>query len=648
MSKQSQSSLRPAPLASVRLTGGLLQERQAVVLRDSISYQYHQLKTTGRIDTLRLEWRPGAPNKPHEFWDSDIAKWIESASYGLTIKPDPELEARIDDVVELMRKAQEPSGYFNSFFQSVSPDKKFTNLRDQHELYCAGHLMEAAVAYFQATGKRALLDILCRYADHIAERFGPGKGQIKGYDGHPEVELGLARLAQATGNDKYMRLAGFFVDERGKGNGGIDKPGAKDSQHFFDLEAVARGDDPAKLWCKTYDYFQAHQPIRDQATIEGHSVRALYLFAGVADVAAATGDSALLAACRRVWNNMVSRRMYITGGVGSSRHCERFTYDFDLPNESSYAETCASIALAFFAQRMANLDRDGKYIDVLELALYNTCLAGISLDGRAYFYANYLATDPRWHDYECGFLAERHPWFGCACCPPNITRLLASIGSYAYSVGEGELAVNLYTASEVKAGPITLACETDYPWSGDVRLAVRSGGGKLALRLRIPGWAGKYTLRVNGKKVPAGLTPRKGYVTVSRVWKVGDVVELSLPMVPRRVYADVRVRHNTGRVCLLRGPVVYCLEEKDNGAHLNTLLLPRRSKLTDRREPKLLGGVVSVSAPAVRDTPARGKPPALYDTVPPTRAAAKVKFIPYYAWANRGRGEMTVWVREAP
>jgi DUF1680 family protein len=631
---------QPASVTSVRFTDGLLAERQQAVLKRSIDQQYDQCKTTGRLDAIKLKWKPGSTDvpKPHEFWDSDVAKWIESAAYALMLKPDAALEARVDAVVDDMAASQRADGYYNAYYLAVEPDKVFTNLRDKHELYCAGHLIEAAVAYFQATGKRKLLDVLTKYVDYIDSRFGPEPGKLNGYDGHEEIELALMRLYRVTNDPKHLKLARHFIDARGQG-----KEGDADRSHFFDREAVARGEDlKRKQWVDGYAYYQAHEPIRDQKAVEGHSVRALYMLSGAIDVAYQTGDKKLVAACKRLFDNCVERRMYVNGGVGSTRQGERFTFDFDLPNESAYAETCANISLVFAASRLLNRERDARYGDIVELALYNAVLPGISLDGTKYYYANYLATDPRWHHFERGYPADRHGWFGCACCPPNVARLLTSLAGYAYAVAKGEVAVHLYGSSTIEHEGVTLMQTTQYPWDGRVKFDVKGGATKLTLRL--PGWCEKPTLTLNGKAVAKDVLKiaKKGYVTMSI--KDGDAVELTLPMPVRRVYADVRVRHDVGRVTLFRGPILYCLEQKDNGPDLNAILLPEKAKVTAKPEPKLLGGVVTLTAPAAREANAAA---TLYGPSKPKRKPTALKAVPYYTWANRGSGEMIVWVREA-
>jgi DUF1680 family protein len=619
----------PAPVAAVRFNSGLLADRQSTVLQHSIDQQYEQCRTTGRLDAMKLLWTPdssGVP-RPHEFWDSDIAKWIESASYALMLRRDAALEARIDAAVNDIASSQRPDGYFNSFFQAVMPDRAFTNLRDQHELYCAGHLIEAAVAYAQATGKRKLLDVLIRYVDHIGRVFGPEPGQKNGYDGHEEIELALVKLHAFTRDPAHLRLAKHFIDSRGT------KP------HFFDLEADARGEDPKRRWWahESYAYYQAHRPIRDQKTLDGHAVRALYMLSGAIDVAFATADKALITACKRLYDNCVSRRMYVNGGVGSTRHGERFTFDFDLPNESAYAETCASIAMIFASSRLLNHTRDGRYADVIERALYNAVLPGISLDGTQYFYANYLATDPRWHRFDGGYRARREGWFECACCPPNLARLFTSLGSYAYSTAPREIIVHLYADSTIEHDGATLTQTTRYPWKGEVSFEC---SGSITLTLRLPGWCAKPTVKHNGKPVDLR-NARKGYLSIKL--GEGDRVKLTMPKPPARVYADPRIRHNTGRVAIMRGPLLYCLEQVDNGPDLNALTLPRSARIVEKTTPRLLGGVVTLHTTGRRDTPADT---ALYTTRQPRTKPAKLTFVPYYAWANRREGEMISWVRE--
>ena len=429
----------------------------------TLPIEYAQCRKTGRL--AAWTWKKGRPNPPHIFWDSDVAKWLEAVGYSLERHPDAKLEKLADGVIRDMARAQAADGYLNSHYQFVEPGKRWTNLRDCHELYCAGHLMEAAVAYSRATGKRTFLDVMCRYADCIDKTFGTRKGQKRGYCGHEEIELALVKLFHATGEARYLNLAKYFVDERGR------------HPNYFVEEASKRGDMKLRPFMDAKNlYLQAHAPVRGQTEAVGHAVRAMYLCSGMADVAAGTGDASLRAACRRIWKSATQRRMYITGGIGSSRHGERFTCDYDLPNETAYAETCASIGLVFFAHRMLQAEADGEYADVMERALYNGVMSGVSLDGKHFFYANPLTAHPVSYAARTGddhgdhTDPTRQEWFGCACCPPNIARLLASLGQYVYSQRGDVLYVHLYadgTASCNLAGQrVTVTQRTEYPWQG--------------------------------------------------------------------------------------------------------------------------------------------------------------------------------------
>jgi DUF1680 family protein len=628
---------------NVTFTDAFWAPRVATNRRVTLPIEHAQCRKTGRIG--QWNWKPGQPNTPHVFWDSDLGKWLEAVGYSLATHPDARLERQADAVIDGLVSVQQPDGYLNTHFALVEPEKRWTNVRDWHELYCAGHLIEGAVAYFEATGKRKYLDAICRYADHIDRTFGPRRGQKRGYCGHPEIELALVRLARATGQERYLKLAKYFVDERGR------------QPHFFVKEAVQRKDRRVP-WngAGNFAYFQAHAPLRRQQDAVGHAVRALYLYCGMADVAAATGDAGLQAACRRLWQSVTQKRMYVIGGVGSSRHGERFTTDYDLPNETAYAETCANIALVFFAHRMLQMEADGRYADVMERALYNGVLSGVSLDGKKFFYANPLTAHPRAYaartgdDHGAHTDPSRAAWFGCACCPPNIARLLASLGQYIYSQQGRTLFVNLFAGGEAGvdlAGTrVTVRQRTEYPWQGRVRIEVApERPAAFTLAVRIPGWCRGATVAVNGKRVALAGCLRKGYAHLSRAWRKGDRVEVVLPMPVERVEARPEVRSDCGQVALQRGPLVYCVEEIDNGANLADLALPRGAKLAARWEPKLLGGCMVVHGAAVRRAswkPADG----LYRTSPTKRNRAAFRAIPYCLWNNRGSGEMRVWLHE--
>jgi len=650
MSQNTLPHLVPVPLTRVAIDGPFWAPRLAVNRAVTIPENYAKCQATGRIDAFRLDWRPGsAEEPPHHFWDSDVAKWLEAAAYSLATHPDAETEAQVDAVVDLIAAAQQPDGYLNVHFTVVEPQNRFRNLRDMHELYCAGHLMEAAVAHYQATGKRKLLDVMCRYADYIDTVFGPEPGKKRGYCGHEEIELALVKLYRATGEERYLHLAKFFVDERGR------------QPHYYDIEARARGEDPTKTFFGgDYAYLQAHVPVREQTDITGHSVRAMYLCSGMADVAMETGDVTLLPALERLWRSATERRMYVTGGIGSSAYLERFTFDYDLPNDIAYAETCAAIALVFFAHRMLQITGDGAYADVMERALYNGVISGVSLAGDTFFYANPLEVDPIAHANRPDLfgkntiLPRREPWFSCSCCPPNLARMLASLGQYVASTGldpaqRSQVFIHLYMGGRVELeladGGLVLTQETRYPWDGDVRITVQPDApARFTLALRIPGWATASRSRVNGREVDLKGITQKGYAHIDRVWRPGDAVDLSLPMPVERIEAHPAVRADSGRVALQRGPLVYCLEEADSGPRLGDIALPMDATLRAEFDPSLLGGVVAISAEAQRRA-LEGWDGLLYQPRPTQTERVTIKAVPYFAWANRVPGEMLVWIR---
>jgi uncharacterized protein len=625
------NKLTAIPFTSVSISDRFWSPRVRANRTATLRHQYEQLKTTGRIDALKLEWKPGQEPVPHQFWDSDIAKWIEAGSYSLMTHPDPALEAQLDEVIALYAASQQPDGYLNTHFTSVRPEQRFTNLRDAHELYCAGHLIEAAVAHFQATGKRTLLNVMCRYADLIGRTFGTDAGQKRGYCGHEEIELALVKLARVTGEKRYLDLARYFVDERGR------------EPLYFEREAEARGEEPkldsAKSLHRRREYWQVHKPVREQDRVVGHAVRAMYLYSAMADLAQEDADQSLLDACHRLWDNLCLQNMYITGGIGSTRHNEGFTSDYDLPNESAYAETCAAIGLVFWAHRLLQVELNGRYGDVMERALYNGVLSGVSLDGTKFFYVNPLASNGQHH---------RQDWFGCACCPPNVARLLASLGQYVYSTDDRSLVTHLYVAGSATARvggqETTVQQRTDYPWDGKVTLGFDlASPASFGLKLRIPAWCRDASIAVNGQQHPVSI--ERGYASIDRTWKSGDTVDLNLPMLPQRIYANPLVQADIGRVALQRGPVIFCLEAADNGPAVEALSLSRDAEITAHLETDLFDGVTTLTSPATRTT-AEGWEETLYRPQPPKTEPATLKAIPYFAWDNRQPGEMLVWIRE--
>ena len=628
-----QAKLKAVPFTRVTIKDEFWAPRIETNRKVTIPTEYKMVEETGRIASFDLKWRAGDPNPPHIFWDSDVAKWIEAASYSLASYPDAALDSLLDTVIARIAKAQQPDGYLNTHYQQVEPDKRWTNLRDNHELYCAGHLIEAAVAHFSATGKRSLLDAVCRYADHIASVFGAERGKKRGYPGHEEVELALVKLYHTTNEARYLNLARYFIDERGQ------------QPYYYDIEARERGDDPASFWARTYAYMQALVPVREQQEVTGHAVRAMYLYSAMADIANETGDRELLSACERLWNDLCTRRMYLTGGIGPSASNEGFTTPYDLPDETAYAETCAAVGLVFWNHRMLQFEGSGKYADVMERALYNGTISGVSVDGRTFFYENPLASSGKHH---------RRAWFDCACCPPNIARMLASLGGYAYSEGDHDAWVHLYAQGvgklQLADTEVSIEQTTRYPWDGTVKLQVSAERSSVfALHLRIPGWCQRYTVSVNGEHNPAWETVQDGYVAIKRQWVTGDAVELHLHMPVQYVVAHPKVQQMQGRVAIQRGPVVYCAESVDNQPVALGSILIKTSVAADAAfsatfRPGLLGGVTVLQGAASVDSSTTWDK-ALYQFLPQSRKQVGLTLIPYYAWDNREPGEMRVWFR---
>lgn len=632
MEKSSQATFKPVSFTDVTINDSFWKNKLTINRKQTIPYQYEQCKVTGRIDAFSLDWEPGMEPKPHVFWDSDVAKWIEAASYSLATHPDPALDDLLDEVIELIVSAQQPDGYLNVYFTIVEPEKRWTDLRDAHELYCAGHLIEAGVAHYQATNKRTLFDAICRYADYIDTVFGPEENKLKGYPGHQELELALVKLYRVTKNEKYLKLSQFFIEERGK------------QPHYFDQEQEkAKGifDPFMSSLPDANAYNQSHVPVREQSRVVGHAVRALYMYAAMADLAGELGDESLLESCERLWKNLHLKNMYITGGIGSTRENEGFTHDYDLPNETAYAETCASIAVIFWNHRLLQIDCDGKYADEIERVLYNGVLGGISLDGKKFFYDNPLSSLGNVH---------RQEWFGCACCPPNIARLLASLGEYIYSQSEDEIVTHLYIQGSgnfnVKGQEVVLHQQTNYPWEGQNKLEVNlSEPQTFGLKLRIPGWCREATLEINGEQINIENQLDKGYVTITRKWSDADTIILNFPMPVERYYAHPNIKQNVNRVALQRGPILYCVESTDNIEKLELLALPKDIAFQATYDDRLLDGVVKIEGEAlVIEDDSWGE--SLYEPNKPAMKQTAFTAVPYYAWDNREPGQMRVWIPE--
>jgi hypothetical protein len=637
------------PLTDVRIEDNFWASRIETNRARTLETVRQRLIETGAIDNFAIAAGKAQGQFRGPFWsDSDVYKWLEGLSYSLALRRDAELEAKADEVIALIAAAQQEDGYLDTYFQLVDPSGRWANLAFGHEDFNAGHVFEAAVAHFEATGKRTLLNIAIKNADCFERTFGPGKRE--GQPGHEGVELALVKLSLATGDKRYLRLAQFFIDSRGQ------KPSFFEREYnkldpakmvdFLGRRISIRGlqdrlfrSDPAKF---DTQYSQDHLPVRQQDKVVGHAVRAMYLYSGMADVARETGDPGLYKALLNLYRDMTTKRMYVTGGVGPSAHNEGFTFDYDLPNETAYQETCATIGVAMWTQRMLALTGDARYADIMELSLYNGLLAGVSLAGDTFFYDNPL--------YSRGKTA-RHKWFSVPCCPTNVVRIVPSVGKYIYGQSEEALWVNLYVQGRATArlpdgGALTVAQETQYPWSGSVKLRItQTPAREYGLHLRTPGWAGNAAFKLNGKPLQPAL--EKGYAKIHRRWTDGDVVEMDLPMDIQFIEAHPSVLHNKGRVALRRGPIIYALEQPDNQADIDRLVLPLSAKLEGQFDSGLLGGV-GIIAGSAGLKPAVSWDDRLYQPVQP-RLEGPVAFraVPYATWANRGPGKMAVWIESS-
>ncbi|MFC2158303.1 beta-L-arabinofuranosidase domain-containing protein [Acidobacteriota bacterium] len=626
--------IQPVPFTSVEVSDNFWSPRLETNRTVTIPYALEQCEVTERVknfeqaaSVLSGEIEQGLFCTQYTFDDSDLFKIIEGAAYALNVKYDAELDKRVDDLIAKIAAAQEGDGYLYTA-RTSNPEKphrwvkeeRWDNLYMGHELYNMGHLYEAAYAHHLATGKRNLLDIALKNADLIASEFGPENR--RGVPGHQVIEIGLAKLYRITGDKKYLDLAKFFLDERGNPEG----------HELFG------------------EYSQDHKPVVDQNEAVGHAVRAAYMYAGMADIAALAGDQGYIDAIDKIWENVVTKKIYLTGGIGATGSWEGFGPEYELPNAIAYAETCASIANVFWNHRMFLLHGDAKYIDVLERVIYNGALSGTGFSGKLFFYPNPLASFGQ---------HQRSPWFACACCPSNVSRFMPSIPGYAYAVKDDQVYVNLFiqgtTQIEFKKGTVQLENSTNYPWKGDIRITVNpETHTNFTLKIRIPGWARSqpipgdlYTymnpsekepqLQVNGE--PVDLQLDKGYATLDRKWKAGDTVALRLPMGIRRVQAHPEVSADKGRVAVERGPLVYCAEWPDNGGRVHNLILEDSSALSIEERPDLLNGVTVI----------HGSGMALKEKDGEIKTEEKdLLLIPYYAWAHRGRGEMAVWLAQDP
>lgn len=636
--------IQPVPFTRVAVSDAFWLPRIETNRTVTIPFIMKKNEETGRVDNFAIAGGlMKGRYKGERYNDTDVYKVIEGAAYSLQVHPDPELDKYLDGLVAKIAAAQEPDGYLFTARTTdpVHPQpgigpERWVEENVSHELYNAGHLYEAAVAHFQATGKRTLLDVALKNADLAASVYGPDKRH--GFPGHQGIELALVKLYRVTGEEKYLNLAKYFLDQRGHDVKLTQYPPGNRFAIYNDAEQI-----------------QAHKPIFEQTEAVGHAVRAAYMFTGMADVAALTGDAKYLEAIDKLWDNVVTKKMYLTGGIGARHDRERFGADYELPNLTAYAETCASIGMAFWNHRMFLLTGDAKYLDVMERVIYNGVISGVSLDGDAFFYANPLESDGQYR-YNQGRLG-RAPYFGTACCPGNISRFLPSFPGYIYAVKDDTIYVNLFVGSsakiDVRGNPIVVKQDTRYPWDGAVKILLEpEREGEFSVFVRMPGWAQnkpvpgdlyrqaeigdqKIDLKVNGRLID--LNREKGFARIRRTWKKGDTISVEFPMDPRRIAANKALKDAAGKIAVGRGPLVYCAEGLDNGGSALNLALPDNQALIPEWRPDLLKGVVII----------KGKALAVTKNADGSTGSPKEQaflLIPYHAWAHRGTGEMAVWI----
>lgn len=592
---------------NVDIDGGFWAKEQQLMRNTTLMSVYNRFRETGRFSALDCTWQEGEPNMPHIFWDSDIAKWMEAAAYLISKKPDKDIENIIDDCVEKMVLNADENGYFNSHFLVTDKDKHFY-YRSEHELYCAGHLIEAAVAYYNATGKDKFLKFMCRYVDYIYKVFIVDKSAGFITPGHPEIELALVKLYNITGNEKYLELSKYFIDEHGK-------HGEKVYRDFNEL------------------YNQDEMPLCDRTTADGHCVRALYLMCGAADVGKIYEDTSLVNACKRVFQNIVNKRMYITGGVGSTHIGEAFTVDYDLPNRTAYAETCGAISLAMFCGRMQTVEADSHYADTVERVIYNGMLSGISLDGKSFFYENPLEIVPQFNDVNKSTnhkerypITQRLEVFDCSCCPPNIVRFISSLGDYIYSCDENTVYVQQYMNSKAEFDGMTVKQSTEYPKNGNITISGNINGKTLSVR--IPDWCKSF-------KISNEYQIKNGYAYIKTKGNFSVNIDFDMPI--RVVRANNKVYATAGKIAFTRGPVVYCAEGIDNGKNIASILVDTKSEIS-LVEGEFNLPVIKTAGYKIPDST------ELYRDDRDDLEKTPLTLIPYFAFANRGESEMQVWM----
>lgn len=622
----------------------VLNDKAGISIERERSDAYSPSEKSHALENFRIA--AGRAKGEHYGWvfqDSDVYKWLEAVAYSLQEKDDPQLRKTADEVVDLIADAQEPDGYLDTYFTIKAPDRKFCRLGESHELYCAGHFMEAAVAYYRATKNKRVLEVAEKLTDCIDRHFGPEEGKLHGYDGHEEIEIGLMKMYHLLNDEKYLRLARYFLLERGKKPNFLRQEYEQDKSNPSIIEGMEK-------WPDTY--FQNQEAVLNQETAEGHAVRLIYLCTALADVAATTHDREMAKTCKKLWNNITKKRMYVTGGIGQTAVGESFTIDYDLPNDTMYCETCASVGFVFFARQMLRLESNGVYADIMERVLYNSAISGMALDGKHFFYVNPLEVDPKkskGNPLKTHVKPVRPSWLGCACCPPNLARLLASLDQYIYTIKKDAVLINLWMNSEatieVPKGTLIISQNTDYPYDGKVKIIIENCSDDVQkIGIHIPGWCHEWKLMKDGRRLDIHTGLQRGYYYVHCDARSTVTIELNLMMEPERIYSNAHVSQDAGKVALSLGPFIYCLEEKDNGPEIYNLRLPENTKIEKEFQSELLGGIIELRAEGIREENIDEED--LYSIYKKKKESQMLKFIPYYAWANRGENEMMVWIRE--
>lgn len=640
---------------NVEITSEFWKRYRELVVKEVLPYQWDVMNDEADIDisinpqgdgrnqksnaVANLKIAAGQMKGHHygfPFQDTDVYKWLEAVAYSFEYHPNPDLQQITDRLIDLIADAQDDDGYISTFFQIDAPERKFKRLQQSHELYSMGHYIEAGVSYYEATGNEKALEIARRMGDCMIENFGLEDGKIHGYDGHPEVELALARLYETTNEDKYLELSHYFLNQRGQ------------NPDFFDNQNKADGWDNELLDGMRdlpRTYYQSAKPIKDQQTADGHAVRVVYLCTGMAYVARYTHDQDLLEACHRFWNDIVNRRMYITGNIGSTTTGEAFTYDYDLPNDTMYGETCASVGMAFFARQMLNIEANGSYADVLEKELFNGSISGMALDGKHFYYVNPLEADPEASQGNPGkshILTHRADWFGCACCPANLARLITSVDKYLYTVNDNQILSHQFIANKTQFdNGIVITQQNNFPWEGNIQYDITGVETATSFGIRIPGWSmSNYSLAVNG--VQQELTPQNGFVYLDIT---GDThIELTLDMSVKFMQSNNLVRADYDKTAIMRGPLVYAAEQEDNSAPLWLYRVATDQGAQVQYEPELLNGVVTLNLAAKKEKVDSDTSALYHELTTKQESDVVFKMVPYYSWANRSDGQMMTWI----